>query len=210
LELTSDNQKKRGRGRPPRSELQIEDMRTHVSSCALRLFQEEGYEAVSMRRLAQEAGLTTMTLYKYFENKIDILRTLWSEVFEELFDELDDIADKNSDPQVRLRKVALHYVNYWLDHRQHYFMIFMSKGISQTDVSSYVEDPLLLMRFALLQNCVAAALGDRISQDVKRLKSELLLCVLNGIAHNLITISGYKWASPEDLVASAIDGIVPD
>ena len=66
---------RRTRGRPARSSKQIADMRAHISACALRLFEDEGYAAISMRRLAQEAGCTAMTLYKYFDNKIDILRS---------------------------------------------------------------------------------------------------------------------------------------
>jgi len=208
LTLAAEKQNPRGRGRPPRTEKQIEDMRKHISACALRLFQAEGYEAVSMRRLAEEACLTTMTLYKYYESKIDILRALWSEVFDELFDELDAIAAQTPDPIMRIEAVALRYVSYWLENRQHYFMIFMSKGISQTDVSGYVEDQSILVRFALIQTCINTAIGDDASHEIKHLKAQLLLCALNGIAHNLITISGYDWAKPEELVTSAIRGIV--
>jgi hypothetical protein len=39
-------------------------------------------------------------------------------------------------------------------------------------------------------------------------KSELLLCILNGIAHNLITISAYPWSSPDMLVQHAIRGLL--
>ena len=206
--MTAPVQKRRSRGRPTRSEEQIAERRDHISSCALRLFQEEGYEAVSMRRLAREADLTVMTLYKYFDNKIDILSALWAQVFAELFDHLDQIAEREADPLARLHSVALGYVTYWLDHRQHYFMIFMSKGISQADVRGFIEDAATLERFNLLSDSLAAALGDNVAADLKRLKSELLLCILNGIAHNLITISSYPWSDPEEIVRTAIDGLV--
>jgi AcrR family transcriptional regulator len=80
---------KKRRGRPKRTQAEIEDMRSEIKRCAKLLFQKEGYPAVSMRRLAQEAGITVMTLYKYFERKIDILRALWQTIFEELFTELE-------------------------------------------------------------------------------------------------------------------------
>lgn len=161
-----------------------------------------------MRRLAQEANLTPMTLYKYFDSKIDILRSLWEEVFVELFDELAQITAQEPDPRTRIHSVALRYVTYWLDNPEHYFMVFLSKGISQADVRGFVEADATLAQFDLLRDCLAAALGDRVDLPMKRLKTELLLCVLNGIAHNLITISSYPWSDPQELVRIAIDGLV--
>ncbi|MEZ5226686.1 MAG: TetR/AcrR family transcriptional regulator [Acidimicrobiales bacterium] len=59
-------------------------MRAHIAGCALELFRSDGYAGVSMRRLAGSAGCTPMTLYKYFENKFEILQLIWADVFVEL------------------------------------------------------------------------------------------------------------------------------
>lgn len=201
---------RRARGRPARSPARIADMRAHISACALRLFREEGYAAVSMRRLAREAGCTPMTLYKYFDDKIDILRALWADVFAELFDTLDRLAAAEDDPVARLKAVALGYVSYWLEHRENYFMVFMSGGVSQADVEGFVADGATRDRFELLRTCLDAASGGEAGVEKLRLESELLLCTLNGIAHNLITLSGYPWSQPESLVHRAIDGILAD
>lgn len=199
---------RRARGRPARSPEQIADMRAHISACALRLFREEGYAAVSMRRLAREAGCTAMTLYTYFDDKIDILRALWADVFAELFDGLDATADAETRPEARLKAVALGYVSYWLEHRETYFMVFMSGGVSQADVVGFVSDGGTAARFELFRTSLDAALGGQTDPEELRLKSELLLCILNGIAHNLITISGYPWSDPERLVHRAVDGLL--
>ena len=183
-------------------------MRAHIAACALKLFQQDGYAAISMRRLAQEAGCTAMTLYKYYDNKFDILSALWAEVFGRLFDELGRVAITKSDPEARLYAVALGYVSYWLEHREHYFLVFMSGGVSQADVTGFVSGSETLARFDLLHTCLRAALGGDVSTEGLRLKTELLSCMLNGIAHNLITIGGYPWSAPEKLVRQAIDGLL--
>ncbi|SDL90639.1 TetR/AcrR family transcriptional regulator [Maricaulis salignorans] len=199
---------RRTRGRPARSPEQIADMRGQISACALRLFQGEGYAAISMRRLAQEAGCTAMTLYKYFDSKIDILRTLWADVFDELFDGLEQIAARHSEPVARLNAVATGYVAYWLEHREHYFMVFMSGGVSLSDVVGFVSDPALLARFEMLRTHLDCALGGDTEAGELRLKTDLLMCALNGIAHNLITINGYPWSDPEKLVRQATGGLL--
>lgn len=198
----------RSRGRPARSGPQIEDIRKHISACAMKLFREEGYAAISMRRLAGEAGCTVMTLYNYYDRKIDILRDLWAQIFAELFDELDPIAAGETEPIMRLNAIALAYVEFWLARRDRYFLVFMSSGIAQSDVSLFVRDDAVLRRFGILRDSVAEALGDSAGAGEIELKSQLLVCVLNGMAQNLITIGAYPWSGPKELVSVAVDGLV--
>jgi len=195
------------RGRPVQSSEQAEKVKAHISACAFRLFREEGYPAVSMRRLAQAAGCTVMTVYRYYPRKIDILRDLWSDVFHSLFDLLVEKAGSIESPALRLEAFAQGYVEYWLDRREHYFLVFMSSGVSQSDVSVFVEDDAVLKRFGIFRESLAAALPGA-SEAELALKSDLLLCTLNGIAHNLITISAYPWTAPKDLVRAATRGIL--
>ncbi|MFM2399007.1 MAG: hypothetical protein RL341_1164 [Pseudomonadota bacterium] len=202
------DQDRRGRGRPSRSAEQIADMRTHIADCALRLFQQEGYAAVSMRKLAAQAGCTTKTVYAYFDAKIDILSLLWSDVFTTLFDRLDALAAAQRAPVARLEAVAQAYVSFWLEHREQYFLVFMSGGISRAEVEGYVATGVPRARFDLFARCLADALGGKADAKLLREKSEALFCALNGISQALITISGHNWSAPESLVRIAVRGVL--
>lgn len=202
------NRKPRGRGRPARSKADIQDARARIAACALKLFREEGYAAVSMRRLAHEAGCTVVTLYKYYDRKIDVLRDLWAQVFNELFDELDRQPVAGRDAVSRLNAIAIGYVAFWLERRDSYFMVFMSSEVTQSDVSVFVKNDALLQRFAIFRDTLAKALEENVSETELTMKSDLLLCALNGIAHNLITISAYPWTKPEKLVRAAVQGVL--
>ncbi len=206
--MAETNQKRPARGRPPLSNEQIANMRGHISTCALALFQEQGFAAVSMRRLAKESGVTVMTLYKYFDSKIDVLQAIWAAIFDELFEELNEIAAREPDDLVRLRAVSLAYVNYWLNNPQHYFTVFMTSGISQSDVRGFIDEPSTMQRFELLRGCLSAALKKNANPSVVQLKFELLICILHGLAHNKITISSYSWSEQEHIVNEAIDGLL--
>lgn len=198
----------KARGRPAFTTDQIEHMRMHISRCALRLFQEEGYPAVSMRRLAKEAGCTVATIYKYYDRKIDILRELWMQVFGELFDKIETNAAQETEAIARLNKISQTYVNFWLKNRDHYFMVFMSSGLTQGDVSIFVGDETVLARFDIFHKGLLDALDGDIDEPTLAVKSDLLLCTLNGIAHNLITINAYPWTAPDKLVNEAINGLL--
>ena len=202
----------KSRGRPKVTAQQAAAMRANIRAHARRLFQEEGYASISMRRLAREVGCTPMTLYKYFDNKIDILRDLWAQVFNDLFDEIDKAIATKSSPESILNITARTYVAYWLDHVDHYRMVFMTEGVSQPEVSIFVGDEPVMARFGIFQTVVAAVVskeaGDETAGEALRLKVDLLMCTLNGIAHSLITISAYPWSKPDKIVDAAVTGIL--
>ena len=55
---------------------QKELMRERICDCAKRLFEREGYEQVSMRQIAAEAGIAVGNLTYYFSKKEDLLMEL--------------------------------------------------------------------------------------------------------------------------------------
>ncbi|MFI6039729.1 TetR/AcrR family transcriptional regulator [Streptomyces sp. NPDC051315] len=61
------NGQKRAVGRPPRIEKQ------RIVDVARRILEEEGVEAVSMRRIAKEVGATPMALYHHVRDKDELL-----------------------------------------------------------------------------------------------------------------------------------------
>ncbi|RMI45611.1 TetR/AcrR family transcriptional regulator [Streptomyces triticirhizae] len=60
--------------RGPRGSLSLDQ----VVGEAVRIADEEGIAAVSMRRIAQKLGVTTMTLYRYVPSKDDLLDLMFS------------------------------------------------------------------------------------------------------------------------------------
>jgi AcrR family transcriptional regulator len=52
------------------------DTRTRIQDVALRLFNENGYEATSLREIADEIGVTKAALYYHFKTKEEIVTSL--------------------------------------------------------------------------------------------------------------------------------------
>src|SRR4051794_38444713 len=50
--------------------------RERILDAALRLFADKGYEATSMREIAEELGITKAALYYHFDSKADIVRSM--------------------------------------------------------------------------------------------------------------------------------------
>ncbi len=62
--------------RPKQSEAQVEAMRERILDAAHVLLRDEGFEALSIRAIAEQVGVSHMTLYTYFENRDALLRAL--------------------------------------------------------------------------------------------------------------------------------------
>jgi AcrR family transcriptional regulator len=75
--------------------------RKKVLDTALRLADEQGLAALSMRKVAAAAGVEAMSLYNHVENKGDLLDGLTARVFEEV-----PLPDPASSWDARLRSLA--------------------------------------------------------------------------------------------------------
>jgi AcrR family transcriptional regulator len=62
--------------RPARTEDPTRDTRTRIQQVALDLFTEQGYEATSLREIAERLGVTKAALYYHFRTKDEIVQSL--------------------------------------------------------------------------------------------------------------------------------------
>ncbi len=60
------------------------DTRTRIQEIALELFTEQGYEATSLREIAERLGVTKAALYYHFKTKEDIVASLMEDRLTEL------------------------------------------------------------------------------------------------------------------------------
>ena len=71
------------------SETDVADFRERLCEAAERLFAERGPDAVTMRQLASELGVSPMTPYRYFQDKEDILAAVRTNGFNRFAEALE-------------------------------------------------------------------------------------------------------------------------
>jgi AcrR family transcriptional regulator len=79
--------------RPAPGERKPAHSRERIAEVALKIADEEGFEAVTMRRVAAELGAGTMTLYHYVRNKRELAALMDDAVMGELVVPADELAD---------------------------------------------------------------------------------------------------------------------
>ena len=96
------------------SETDVADFRERLCEAAERLFAERGPDAVTMRQLAAELGVSPMTPYRYFQDKEDILAAVRANAFNRFSDGLEQARDSNPDARTRGHAVGEAYVTFAL------------------------------------------------------------------------------------------------
>jgi AcrR family transcriptional regulator len=62
-----------------------------IIETATELFTRHGIRRITVEEICREAGASKMTFYKYFDNKIELLRHIWQNWFEEGYGKLEEI-----------------------------------------------------------------------------------------------------------------------
>ena len=93
-----------------------------IRSAAIRLFNEHGYEATSLRSIASEVGIQVGSLYNHLSSKESLLYSIMSEVMRDLLTTLDDALEGVGDSMLRLRTAIRVHVLFHADRADEVFI----------------------------------------------------------------------------------------
>jgi AcrR family transcriptional regulator len=108
-------------------------MRRKILDSARQLFVREGFDNVSMRRIAGAIEYSPAALYRYFKSKREILSTLRDEGFQRFVARQRLRAEAYQDPLERLRAGGVDYVRFALDEPE-YFQLMFCTDCSEVDL----------------------------------------------------------------------------
>ncbi len=91
-----------------------------ILDAALFIFAEQGFDAASIRDIANRAGATHPMITYHFGNKDKLWRAAVSEMFDRLGREvIEPSLSEGDDPSTTFRKLVFHYVRYCAQHPEH-------------------------------------------------------------------------------------------
>src|SRR3974377_818614 len=102
-----------------------QELRQEILAAARDLFVREGFENVSMRKIAEKIEYSPTTIYLYFNDKADLLDCLCEETFARLLRKQNQIAQTVSSPLERLRQGLRGYIEFGLKYPNDYTVTFM-------------------------------------------------------------------------------------
>jgi len=191
-----------------RREREREVVRRKVLDAARELFRTEGYEHVTMRRIAEAIEYSPTTIYSHFEDKDDLVMACCEEDFSRLLAALQTQAPP-ADPVEWVRQLGLAYASFGRHYPNHYRFMFMTPAKFEHPHGPASPGE---QSFGLLRTAVERAItSGRFRAGDANTVAQILWSVVHGAVALLITLQPELWpcapAAP-DLVEQAIDNAI--
>jgi AcrR family transcriptional regulator len=185
-------------------------LRQEIIDAASELFVKEGYENVSMRRIADKIEYSPTTIYLYFKDKAELLEQVCHETFLRLTRHLKAILEQPGDPIEHLRRGLIAYVHFGLDNPHHYKATFMMPIPEGFDKAKYTKpDSPGLQAFDFLRRCVFDCISaGKLSTKDPEAVSQTLWCGVHGVTSLLITHSSFPWVGKKQIIDSVVDTMI--
>lgn len=180
-------------GTRERREREKSDMRGKILSAARELFASKGYEAVTMREIADRIEYSPTAIYHHFDNKQELVGCLCDMDFDE-FGGHFGAAGKIADPIERLRTIGLAYLQFAVEHPNHYRFMFMTAMPPLEHPPELHEDPERDAYAMLRSACQEAIEKGRLRPQYA--DADELAQILWAALHGLISLKIVKGHEP--------------
>ena len=207
--------KRRGEGHTHRDE---------ILQAAKELFLEAGYDATTIRRIADRVGVSAPALYLYFHDKDAIMLALCDQTFGRLLELIADIEKTVGDPLDRMCAFGRAYARFGLEHPDEYRLVFMAdhvpEQIRRTGHRTVTDDPerpgakgaMVFGRLVAILS-QAEASGAKLAYPPDTC-AELCWMGIHGVVAALIHKPDFPWTDRDTLIQGMLDivrkGIVRD
>ncbi|HET7288842.1 MAG TPA: TetR/AcrR family transcriptional regulator [Thermodesulfobacteriota bacterium] len=185
-------------------------VRKEILDAARELFLKEGYESVSMRKIADKIEYSPTTIYLYFDDKAQLVHSLCEEAFVKLVKMFETLGGDLSDPVSALKKCGRAYIEFGLKYPNDYKVTFMLNLRPDKSPEEYLREDSMGMRAygylrKIVEECVRQ--GKFHGADVET-TTQTVWIVVHGVTSLLIAHPKFPWVDRECLIDFTIEKIV--
>ena len=162
------------------------DTRQSILATARELFLLKGFEATTIRNIAEKIEYSPSTIYQHFKDKNEIFYTIHSEAFAELVRYLN-ASEMHKNPMDQLIALGQIYIQFALENPELYDLMFIMEA--PIDFLNYLEDANWIegkMDFDYLKSVIANCIQQGL---IKETDLESLSYLIWSTVHGLVTIS---------------------
>lgn len=182
---------RRGEGRLLRGEI--------LDATEALLIETGSEDAVSIRAVADQVGVTAPAIYRHFADKQTLLFEVCSRQFTRLQDHLDTVMAMEADATARLQACGRAYVEFGVAHPEAYRIMFMARSdwTPETYEGQVLGDEGSFM--ALVR--VVAAVIDELGIERDPFEASVVLwTAMHGVTSLLISKPNFPWPPVDRLV----------
>jgi AcrR family transcriptional regulator len=183
--------------------------RAEILEAAERIFVAHGYEAATIRKIADEVGVSSTALYMHFRDKDQILLEICTGAMEELLASNREISAMPIDAVARVRMMLEAYLAFALEHPNAYRLVFCSSPVMDQIRRQHATLQIgqeCLDRFASVIREIAAQ--GRLRVGDPRSVHQVLWAACHGMTTLMVAKPDLDWAPPEELTRVMLDSLL--
>jgi AcrR family transcriptional regulator len=184
-----------------------EETRVNILEAALQIVKKDGWQALSMRKIADAIEYTAPIIYEYFSNKEAILLELNRQGYLKLSKQLQEAKDKHTSPAKQLEEMWLSYWNFAFANKELYQGMF---GITTSCACKMVNE---LPEAELPWDIITGSIGELM--NIADMDSDIICTkyyTFWSVVHGLVSINlldrGDSDAINRQVLRDAITGII--
>jgi AcrR family transcriptional regulator len=169
------------------------ELKAQILDAARELFVSEGYEAVTLRKIAEKIEYSATAVYMHFKDKQALLAELVANDFRAFGQELAKL-ERVEDPLERLRRMGTAYVRFALEHPNHYRLMFMTPPPRGEVPAEAPGGPGLAAYEGLRKTVVEAVAKKRLRPELSDVESLTQACWAS--VHGIASLAIAKGSDP--------------
>ena len=182
--------------------------RVEILEAAERIFVAEGYEGATIRKIADEVGVSSTALYMHFRDKDEILHEICLAAMQALLEQNSLIAARPVDSVARVRLMLEAYVRMGLEHPNAYRLVFCS--------TPRAGGPIQVATAEIGSQCYECYVGvvreiagsGRLRVVNPDCAAQALWAACHGLVTLMITRPTVKWAPAGELTSVMVEGLL--
>lgn len=186
---------------------QKEEIRSSILATAWQLVKEDGWQSLSIRKIADAIEYSVPVIYDHFENKEAILLQFGKDGFRLLIRKLQQAKKKTSDPAEQLTLIADAYWNFAFKNKEYYQLMF-GLGIASCETDKCIPEESAFRH--LVMEPINAILA---KNNKKGINACLKYHTYWSVMHGLISIKMLSYSEVADelnklVLDDAIEGFI--
>lgn len=181
--------------------------RAEILAAAERIFVEQGYEGATIRKIADEVGLSSTALYMHFSEKSEILLEICRQAFEALLEANQTIVAEAAAPEERLRRMMQAYVDFGFANPNAYRLVYMTRPIELRDAAQTAARELGVELFRSFEQVVEDAHAAGRLRGETRATAQALWAGGHGVVSLMISKPYFDWVDRDVLVRTLLEGL---
>ena len=166
----------------------------------------EGWQAVSIRKIAEAIGYSLPIVYHHFENKDAILEEFVKQGFSMLGKHVNEAKQHHESPEMQLYKMAMAYFNFAFLHSAYYQMMF---GLGMPSCERVNQITEIGYFTSTVTSTIQRLRGDENVVKATILKFHTLWSILHGLSSiNMVNMAATPNEIQQGVLQDAVQGFI--